>query len=140
MKIKLLTLAAILVGTLGLAGCYDAYPGYGYGGGDPPAYAGGYYPAGGWGGWSGWGPGYYGGHGWDWNHGGWDHGYVVPEHGGFVAHNYGAPRGGRGYDVAHNEFRGGYRGSAGARGGGASHAAARGASHSGGGSHSDDRR
>jgi hypothetical protein len=138
MKIKLLMLATILVGTLGLAGCYDVYPG-GYGG-DPPMYAGGYYPAGGWGGW---GPAYYGGdyHGWDWNHGGWDHDhFVVPEHGGFVAHNVGAPMGGRGYDVAHNEgFRGGYRGSSVSRAGGGSHVAARGASHSGG-SRASDRR
>ncbi len=147
MKIKLISLAALIFSVLGLSGCYDAYPG-GYGYADPaPVYAGGYYPAGGWGSWGGWGyPAYYGrGWGWnhggwsDWNHGGWgDNHFVVPEHGGFVAHNLGAPMGGgHGFDVAHNDaFRGG-GGSGGWHGGGSGgfHSAARGAPHSSGGSH-----
>jgi hypothetical protein len=151
MKIKLISLAVLILSVLGLSGCYDAYPGgYGYGGDPAPVYAGGYYPAGGWGNWGGWGPGY-DGHVWDynhagwgdWNHGGWDRNhFIVPEHGGFAAHDFGSPRGGRGFDVAHNNaFRGG-SGGGWHGGGGAAHTSARGASRGGGGNHAShsDRR
>jgi len=159
MKIKLLSVGALLVAVLGLSGCYDVYPGgYGYGGYSPsygaaePWYGGSYQP-GEWGNWGGWGyPVYYGGHyrhhDWDnndgWHHG-WDHDhFVVPEHGGFVAHNFGAPMGGHGFAVAHNEglhgggFHGGSAG--GWHAGGGFHGAARGGSHSGNGSHGGGRR
>jgi hypothetical protein len=138
MKIKLIGLAALLLGMVGLGGCYDVGP---YGGGgymDPPAtygaVGGGYYPgayyAGGPG--YGWAPGYWGRDGY-WGHNEWDHNHWnVPEHGGFVAHNYGAPAGARGFAVAHNEgFRGGssFHGAA----GGGFHAANVGGAHGGGG-------
>jgi hypothetical protein len=136
MKIKFLSLVVLLVAALGLSGCYDVYPGgYGYGG--APGYAGRYYPAGGWGNWGGWGyPGYYG-------HDYWNHDFLVPEHRGFIAHNFGAPMDGHGLVVAHNGFHGG-----GAYGGGAArgwhgggdgfHGAARGGGgYHGGGSHGE---
>src|SRR5262249_46650431 len=99
MKIKLIAAIALLAGMVGLAGCYDVGPGYGYGGGGYPSYT---YaqPSYGYGG--GYSPGYYGGYGngyrWghDWNYDHWRY----PEHTGFVAH-YGAPN--RGWAFAHNE-------------------------------------
>ncbi len=140
MKTKLLSLVALIVAALGFSGCYDAYPGYGYGGGwgssyvaSEPIHADRLYPDG-WGGGFGY-PAYSGGHYWDrdwgWNHGGWDHPgwggwnnnhFVVPEHGGFVTHNFGAT-GGHGFAMAHNDgFQGsgfgGFHGGGGWHGGG----------------------
>ena len=125
MKIKLLSLAALLVAALGFSGCYDVYPGgYGYGSGWPaPVYASGHSPAGGWGEWG--YPAYY-------SHDYWHHDFLVPEHRGFIAHNFGAPMVGQGFAVAHNEFHGGgsYGGGDAGRwhGGGGFHGAARGGS------------
>jgi hypothetical protein len=104
MKIKLVSLALLLIAALGLSGCYEVYPGgYGYGG--APVYAGRYYPAGGWG-----YPAYYG-------HDYWHHDSLVPEHRGFIAHDFGAPTDGHGFAVAHGGFRGAARGGAGYHGG-----------------------
>jgi hypothetical protein len=134
MKIKLFSIAVLLVAALGLSGCYDVYPGgYGYGGGWPaPVYAGGHYPAGGWGGWG--YPAYN-------SHDYWNHDFLVPQHRGLIAHDFGAPMGGRGFAVAHNGFHGGgFYGGSGAggwHGGGGFHGAARGGGYHGGESHGE---
>jgi hypothetical protein len=123
MKVKLVSLAVLLVAALALSGCYDVYPGgYGYGG--TPVYAGRYYPAGGWG-----YPAYYG-------HDYWHHDFLVPEHRGLIAHNFGAPMDGHGFAVAHNGFQGdGAFGGGGARGWRGGGDGFHGAARAGGGYH-----
>jgi hypothetical protein len=123
-KIKLFAVGALMLNMVGLAGCYDVGPGYGYGGGNggyaaSPSYmyAGGY-------------PGFYNTYGPNyghWNHGYWNHGYF-PERGGVWAREDHGPAFGRGgYEVAHNHFDG--------RALGASHEAFHGAAVHGGESH-----